>query len=163
MKNTMLATYRYGSPRSRNELLRIGVARQVPRGVRREDWQRLGYFDVWMPLLAPSSELRKEYQGGKLSFDEFSCRYRKEMAQRESRQLIELLAAMLPFHPISIGCYCEDEARCHRSLLRQLIEEEAKARGVAFSAACHESEAGGQYVSPVCYAHFEEEHRAPKE
>jgi uncharacterized protein YeaO (DUF488 family) len=161
MTNPMLITYRYGSPRSRNELLRVGAAGQVPRGVHKEDWQRLGYFDVWMPLLAPSAELRKEYRGGKLSFEEFSCRYRKEMTRRESRQVIELLAAMLPFHPISIGCYCEDEALCHRSILRTLIEEEAKARGTAFSA---EGESEGQYVSPVCYAHLEREgHPAPKE
>ena len=152
MKKTMLTTYRYGSPRSRDELLRVGAAGQVPRGVHKEDWQRLGYFDVWMPLLAPSVELRKKYRGGELSFEEFSCRYRKEMTKRESRQVIELLAAMLPFHPVSVGCYCEDEALCHRSILRALIEEEAKARGVAFSAVGgHE----GQYASPVCYAHLE--------
>jgi uncharacterized protein YeaO (DUF488 family) len=156
----MLTTYRYGSPRSRDELLRIGAARQVPRGVPREDWQRLGYFDVWMPLLAPSAELRKEYRGGALPFEEFAHRYRKEMTKRESRQVIELLAAMLPFQPISVGCYCEDESLCHRSVLRALIEEEARERGLAFSSARdHE----GQYASPVCYAYLEKEHhRSPR-
>ncbi len=147
----MLTTYRYGSPRSRDELLRIGVARQVPRGVRREEWQCRGHFDVWMPLLAPSAELVAEYRHGKISFASFTKRYKTEMKCRESRQVIELLAAMLPFQPISIGCYCEDETHCHRSLLRELIEEEAKARGMAFAAEGKESEEAIRYASPVCY------------
>ncbi len=148
--------YRYGAPRSRDELVRIGVARQVPRGVKREDWQRLGYFDVHLPLLAPSAPLIKAFRGGEIPFETFEQRYRKEMKAREPRQVIELLAAMVAFEPVSLGCFCEDETRCHRTLLRTLIEETARARGAAFGQGA-ETKSGEttHFASPVCYADYE--------
>jgi len=146
-----LTTYRYGSPRSAKEGVRIGVARQPPRGIRKEDWQRLGYCDVRVPLLAPSPELIARYRHGKIGFPEFSRHYQTEMKRPESRQAIELLAALLPFVPMSLGCFCEDETKCHRIILRKLVEKEARARGAAFAAAAGEP---GPLASPACYAHL---------
>ena len=152
--------YRYGSPRSRDELVRIGVARQVPRGVKCEDRQRLGYFDVHLPLLAPSAPLIKAFRGGEIPFETFERRYRKEMEAPEPRQVIELLAAMIAFEPVSLGCFCEDETRCHRMLLRSLIEERAKARGAAFPREAGETgQESPHFASPVCYANYECEER----
>ena len=73
------------------------------------------------------------------------------MKRPESRQVIELIAALLPFVPMSLGCFCEDESKCHRSVLRKLVEKEAKARGAAFAAA---SGGGPGFASPACYAHL---------
>lgn len=147
-------TYRYGSLRECGEGLRIGTARFLPRGVKREDWQEKGYFDLWLPLLAPEPDYIKKYLGGNLSFAAFSRRYLSRMKQRESRQVIELLAGVSLFLPISLGCYCEDESRCHRSLLHKLVAAEAGKRRPGFQAAkvCGELEGLRQYASPVCYA-----------
>jgi len=152
--------YRYGAPRSRDELVRIGVARQVPRGVKREDRQRLGYFDVHLPLLAPSAPLIKAFRGGEIAFETFERRYRREMEAPEPRQVIELLATMVAFEPVSLGCFCEDEARCHRTLLRTLIEERAKERGALFGREAAETgQEPPRFASPVCYANYEREER----
>jgi len=157
MKSNLLTTYRYGSSRSRDELLRLGVARQLPRGIRKTDYQKRGYFDVWMPLLAPSPGLVKEYRHGKIPFRTFASRYRKEMKSPEARHVISLVAAMLPFCPVSLGCFCEDESRCHRSLLAELVWAEAKARGAAFAAGSTPGEERERFTSPVCYAALEKE------
>ena len=147
-------TYRYGSPRECEEGLRIGTARYLPRGVKREDWQRKGYFDLWVPLLAPDPEYIKKYLGGDMTFAAFSRHYLARMKQSECRQVIALLAGVSLFLPISLGCYCEDESHCHRSLLHKLVAAEAKKKRPAFQAAEIFERVGElrQYASPVCYA-----------
>ncbi|MFC7338650.1 DUF488 domain-containing protein [Haloferula chungangensis] len=105
------------------EGLRIGVARQVPRGVKREEYVPGGYFDVWLPLVAPSAELVKNYQAGEVSTKQFFRSYRSEMRVVDKRHVIELLAAMATRSPIHLGCFCADESRCHRSALLELVLE----------------------------------------
>lgn len=137
------STYRYAAPRRQGEGLRIGVARHVPRGVRREDRQRLGYFDFWLPMLGPSPALLKKYRAGQITWAAFARHYRKEMRQPACQQVIELLAAFSCSTSFSLGCYCEDGTRCHRSLLLPLVLE---AR-----ASCSEPSETGSFASPPCY------------
>lgn len=120
-----LKTFRCGDPPHRGEGLRIAVTRRPPRGVARQDWHR--HFDVWFPILAPSEALRRRWKSDNFGFGEYCLRYERELLGRaESRQAVELLAALAARTPISIGCYCEDESLCHRSHLRKLIEGMAK-------------------------------------
>ena len=154
-----ISTYRYGSPRHENEGLRLGVARHVPRGIRRTDWQSRGYFDQWVPLLAPSSDLVAKYQQKKVSFLTFARLYENQMKTRESRQVIDLLATIAVFLPISLGCYCEDEDLCHRSVLRKMILKAAEVKAREFTIFLENRESGdiAKYASPVCFRDFEEE------
>jgi uncharacterized protein YeaO (DUF488 family) len=154
MTEPMLTCYRYGSKRALKEGLRIGAARHVPRGVRRQDWQRCNYFDVWLPLVAAASDLVADYRHEKIGFKVFSQRYRNQMKATESRQVVQLLGTMSLSQPISIGCYCEDEKRCHRSILRELIANEAKAVAGRLFAARPDAHGDDEehYASPVCYA-----------
>jgi len=148
-----ISCYRYGSERA-GEGLRIGAARHVPRGIKREDWQRKNYFDIWVPLLAPSSDLVANYVHKKIPFAVFARRYRTEMKNRESRQVIQLIAAASFFQPLSVGCFCENEALCHRRLLLDLILKEAKARAGGFSKLEEsEGETFLKFASPVCFGH----------
>ena len=120
-----LSTYRAGSPRTPGEGLRVGTVRYVPRGVRREDYARLDYFDVWFPLLAPSPELIRWLKSKGTPTDAawatFGRRYTQEMSRTDPSQAIALLAELAQRTPIAVGCYCENEARCHRSILRDLL------------------------------------------
>jgi uncharacterized protein YeaO (DUF488 family) len=152
-----VSTYRYASPRRDGEGLRLGVARRVPRGVRHEDYRREGYFDQWLPLLAPSAELVAAYRRRKMPFATFASRYKKQMEQGDSHRLVELLAAISLFLPISIGCYCEDENLCHRSILQKLILKEALEKAEEF-ALLQRSERAEilRYASPVCLRDFDE-------
>lgn len=118
-----LRTVRLGSPRSKDEGLRIGTVRYLPRGVRKADLARKDYFDVWLPILAPSRELLREFKSGSRPISRFFARYRREMQETDARQTIELLAALARRTPIAIGCYCEDESHCHRSVLLELIRD----------------------------------------
>jgi uncharacterized protein YeaO (DUF488 family) len=123
-KNLKLGTYRCGSPRGEGEGLRIGTVRYLPRGVRKEEYARKDYFDVWLPAVAPSAKLIRSYRDGRLSWKSFEERYRGEMRKStDARQTITLISEIAKRTPISIGCYCEDEGRCHRSVLRKAIEE----------------------------------------
>lgn len=120
---------RLGSSRAPGEGLRVGTVRRPPRGVPRTDFARRDYYDVWLPGLAPSEALVK---AGRLARDErgfrsFARRYRAELARPDAARLLDLLAALSHTAALSIGCYCEDEGRCHRSVLR----EELAARGAA--------------------------------
>jgi uncharacterized protein YeaO (DUF488 family) len=155
----MIHTYRYGSPRKDGEGLRIGSARFLPRGVRREDWQKNGYFDLWLPLLAPEPEFIKKFLAGQMTFAVFARHYRARMKQPECRQVIELLAGVSLFLPISLGCYCEEEARCHRSLLRERIAAEAEKKRPGFAAldALRGSAELRKFSSPVCFADWDDE------
>jgi uncharacterized protein YeaO (DUF488 family) len=126
-----IQTYRLGSSRCRGEGLRIGVVRYLPRGVHKENYARLDYYDVWLPLLAPSPRLLAWIHARDVSeasvWREFTKRYRNEMLNStNSRQAIRLLAKLAQRTPIAIGCHCENEQRCHRSILLQLIQDVAK-------------------------------------
>lgn len=119
-----IGLYRYGESAGLPGLT-LGVAHYPPRGVRKTDYAARGYFEVWTPLVAPSSGLVAAFHGDEIDFKTFARRYRTEMKRPESRHTIELLAAIAKREPINLGCYCEDENRCHRSLLRELIAEAA--------------------------------------
>lgn len=116
---------RLGSDRAKGEGLRIGTVRRPPRGVPKERYAAEDWYDVWLPNLAPSQELVKEAQGAKTDAEwhSFVRKYRSEMARPEAKHLLALLAALSRETGFSVGCYCEDEARCHRSVLRELLEE----------------------------------------
>jgi uncharacterized protein YeaO (DUF488 family) len=114
---------RIGTRRSRDEGLRIGAVRYVPRGVKKIDYSRLDYFDVWLPILAPSRELLAQYTRTAMSAAAFFERYRTEMKPAEPRQVIELLSRMAQRTPIAVCCYCENPAECHRSVLVDLIRD----------------------------------------
>lgn len=123
-----LRTFRHGDAPKRGEGLRIGTTRRPPRGVPRLRWQRDDHFDVWFPVLAPSAALLRRFNRSQtMSYKDFCASYERELlASAESRQAVELLAALALRTAISIGCYCEDESTCHRSHLRKLIERAAR-------------------------------------
>lgn len=118
-----LRVVRLGSPRVTGEGLRIGTVRRPPRGVPRSEFASGNWYDVWLPLLAPSEATRKMGRAAKgdASWRRFARRYRTEMTRPEAKQTIALLAALSHVADFSVGCYCEDESRCHRSLLRELL------------------------------------------
>jgi uncharacterized protein YeaO (DUF488 family) len=117
---------RLGTPRARGEGLRIGTVRRPPRGVRKDQYAARDYFDVWLPDLAPSGALVTWVMAAQVTpqrWATFSRRYRREMRQPAAHRLIGLLAALSAETNFSVGCYCEDETRCHRSVLRDLLTE----------------------------------------
>jgi uncharacterized protein YeaO (DUF488 family) len=116
---------RLGSPREPNEGLRVGTVRRPPRGVRKEDFAAKDFFDVWFPNLSPSAELVKEAQsaGNERSWSAFKKRFRAEMSRPDTSRELDLLAALSHQTNLSLGCYCENEAGCHRSVLRELLTE----------------------------------------
>lgn len=120
-----LSTYRLGSPRPKGEGLRIGTTRFLPRGVKKSDYAARGYFDVWLPLLAPSRELLAWYREADRPPEDFFRRYRKEMSATDPRQAIALLAELARRTRLAVGCHCEDETRCHRTALAALIRDAA--------------------------------------
>jgi uncharacterized protein YeaO (DUF488 family) len=127
-KAATLATFRAGTRRQSGEGLRIGTVRYLPRGVAKRDYAARDYFDVWFPTLAPSRELIRWLRSQPWTpalQRAFAARYRREMSAPEAARALELLAAIAKQTPISIGCYCEDESRCHRSVLRELIKKAA--------------------------------------
>jgi len=114
---------RLGSERAKDEGLRIGTVRRPPRGVPRREFATRNFYDVWLPNLAPSESLLKTGQiaGGEREWRAFARRYRAEMARPEVSHLLDVLAALSHTTNFSVGCYCQDESRCHRSLLRELL------------------------------------------
>ena len=117
---------RLGSPRGKAEGLRLGTARRPPRGVRKQDYARQNYFDVWFPDLAPSQGLVSWALSEPWTdrrWARYVKSYRREMQARERQRLLEVLARLSQQADFSIGCYCEPEDRCHRSILRQLLAE----------------------------------------
>lgn len=116
---------RLGSPRAPDEGTRLGTVRRPPRGVPKEQFAAQNWYDVWFPNLAPSLETMKLGLAAKspAQWAKFSKRYRSEMAAPGPRHDLELLAALSHATDFSVGCYCEDEARCHRSILKQLLIE----------------------------------------
>lgn len=116
---------RLGSERVKGEGLRIGTVRRPPRGVPKERYSAENWYDVWLPNLAPSAELVKEAQaaGTPREWEAFQRKYRAEMARPEAAKVLELLAALSRQTNFSVGCYCEDESHCHRSVLREILAE----------------------------------------
>lgn len=114
-----------GSARTPGEGLRIGTVRRPPRGVPKERFAADNWYDVWLPQLAPSAELVKQAQAATTdaAWREFCRRYRAEMAAADNDRLLSLLAALSRQTNFSIGCYCANEAHCHRSVLRELLVE----------------------------------------
>jgi uncharacterized protein YeaO (DUF488 family) len=114
-----------GSPRANNEGLRIGTVRRPPRGVPKSEFASRNYYDVWLPNLAPSDQLLKAGRSAKDETDwrSFIKRYRSEMNRAENSRVLDLLAALSHQANFSVGCYCDDEQHCHRSVLRQLLAE----------------------------------------
>jgi uncharacterized protein YeaO (DUF488 family) len=115
---------RLGTPRAGGEGTRIGTVRRPPRGVPKELFASGNWYDVWFPNLAPSMETMKLGQAVESAADwaKFERRYRAEMAQPDAAHAIALLAALSRQADFSVGCYCENEARCHRSVLRELLK-----------------------------------------
>ncbi|MBI2380391.1 MAG: DUF488 family protein [Gammaproteobacteria bacterium] len=122
---------RLGSPRSEGEGLRIGTVRRPPRGVRKEEYAARDIYDVWFPNLSPSEELLKEGQGvsDEQDWKRFQRKFLAEMKLPTASRELDLLAALSHQTNFALGCYCEDESRCHRSILRRLLA----ARGAVFS------------------------------
>ncbi len=116
---------RLGSPRGKGEGLRIGTVRRPPRGVPKSEFASRDFYDVWLPELSPSEELVKLAQAAadERGWKTFVRRYRAEMARPEASRLLDLLAALSRETSFAVGCYCADEARCHRSVLRELLAE----------------------------------------
>ena len=118
---------RLGSPRAKDEGTRIGTVRRPPRGVPKSQFAVRDFYDVWFPNLAPSVETMKLGQQAVTEKDwvTFAKRYRAEMAAPEASRTLDVLAALSKHADFSVGCYCEDESRCHRSILRELLRERA--------------------------------------
>ena len=116
---------RLGSDRSPDEGLRIGTVRRPPRGVPHSRFSTANWYDVWLPNLSPSQETVTLGQNAKTDRDwaTFARRYRAEMKQADNNRVLDLLAALSHGSQFSVGCYCEEESRCHRSVLRELLLE----------------------------------------
>jgi uncharacterized protein YeaO (DUF488 family) len=116
---------RLGSPRIPGEGLRLGTVRRPPRGVPKSEYVSRNFYDVWLPELAPSESLVKEalHASDERAWGRFVKRYRTEMKRPEARRLLVLLAALSHQTNFSVGCYCAEEARCHRSVLKALLLE----------------------------------------
>lgn len=114
-----------GSPRKPNEGLRIGTVRRPPRGVPKSDFAKLDYYDVWFPNLSPTPELVQEALAAKdeRAWKAFSRKFRHEMSAPDRSRELDVLAALSHHTNLSVGCYCKDENRCHRSVLRELLAE----------------------------------------
>jgi uncharacterized protein YeaO (DUF488 family) len=114
-----------GTPRKRGEGVRLGTVRRPPRGVPKSDFARLDYYDVWFPNLSPSAELVHEALGAadERAWGAFRRKFRQEMRQLDRSRELDLLAALSHQTSLSLGCHCEDESRCHRSVLRELLAE----------------------------------------
>ena len=116
---------RLGSPRAKNEGLRLGTVRRPPRGVPKAEFAPRDFYDVWLPDLAPSEALVSQARraSSEREWNAFVRKYRAEMKRPEAVRLLALLAALSHDTSFSVGCYCENESRCHRSVLRALLAE----------------------------------------
>jgi uncharacterized protein YeaO (DUF488 family) len=116
---------RLGSPRKAKEGLRLGTVRRPPRGVPKSEYAKRDFYDVWLPHLSPSQELLKEVKAAhdNKSWSRFERKFRSEMNALDTAKILDLLAALSHRTDFSVGCYCTDESRCHRSILCQLLAE----------------------------------------
>ncbi|KAA0981645.1 DUF488 family protein [Pseudomonas sp. ANT_J12] len=119
-----ISIVRLGSPRMPDEGLRIGTVRRPPRGVPKAEFASRDFYDVWQPLLSPSPELVAQAQAAQdaKAWDTFKRKFKTEMNQPAPSHLLDLLAALSHQTALAVGCYCEDEAHCHRSVLRELLQ-----------------------------------------
>jgi uncharacterized protein YeaO (DUF488 family) len=127
-----LSTFQVGTPAKPAQGLRIGVTRFPPRGVPKDRWATDGYFDVWLPVLAPSAklvaEIKKKQSGPAAAFLKALDKYERELLSNSTgRQTVEFLAQVAARMPISIGCACADESRCHRARLYKILQAHAPA------------------------------------
>ena len=120
---------RLGSARGPGEGLRIGTVRRPPRGVRKEDYATKNIYDIWFPNLSPSEKLLQRALAAEddKSWRTFKRQFLAEMKTPEASRDLDLLAALSHRTNFAIGCYCEDEARCHRSILRELLAQRGAA------------------------------------
>lgn len=120
-----LRIVRLGSDRFREEGLRIGTVRRPPRGVPKSEYSVQNWYDVWLPNVAPTQELMKMGQAAKTEKEwaSFAGKYRAELNNPEKSRILDLLAALSHTTNISVGCYCENEHRCHRSVLKAVLAE----------------------------------------
>ncbi len=131
----MIAIVRLGSPRHPGEGLRLGTVRRPPRGVPKADFAKRDFYDVWFPNLSPTEPLLKQALQAQRESPEnearawraFERRFRAEMNHPDASRLLDLLAALSHQTSFSLGCYCADESRCHRSILRKLLAERGAA------------------------------------
>ncbi|RTD89806.1 DUF488 family protein [Variovorax atrisoli] len=119
---------RLGTPRAPDEGLRVGTVRRPPRGVPKTEFASQDWYDVWYPNLAPSVEAMKQAQeaqkaGSPAQWNAFVRKFKAEMAEPDASRSLDLLAALSHGTSLSVGCYCEEESRCHRSVLRSLLAE----------------------------------------
>jgi uncharacterized protein YeaO (DUF488 family) len=122
---------RLGTERLPGEGLRLGTVRRPPRGVRKSEYASRDFYDIWLPLLAPSAALVKQALAARSEreWNRFASKYRREMSAAGPRALLDILAALSQQADFSVGCYCADESRCHRAVLRKLfIERGAQTR-----------------------------------
>jgi uncharacterized protein YeaO (DUF488 family) len=114
-----------GSKRAKGEGTRLGTVRRPPRGVPKAEFAKRDYYDVWLPELSPSEKLVKLALGASSDkqWSAFAKGYRREMSAPQAAHLLDALAALSQRSDFSVGCYCKDEARCHRSILRELLRE----------------------------------------
>ena len=125
---------RLGMPRTSGEGLRLGTVRRPPRGVRKEDYARRDFYDLWLPELAPSMALLTYaflVPWTPARWATYSRRYRSEMNKPPAARLLALLAALSHTSDFSVGCYCADETLCHRSILRELLQQHGAVMGEA--------------------------------
>ncbi|MBM3217701.1 MAG: DUF488 family protein [Candidatus Rokubacteria bacterium] len=121
-----LRVVRLGSPRAKDEGLRLGTVRRPPRGVKKTDYARRDFYDVWLPDLAPSAPLVSwalSTPWTDTRWASYAKRYRREMRTPGRQRLLEMLARLSHQANLSVGCYCEREDRCHRSILRDLLAD----------------------------------------
>jgi uncharacterized protein YeaO (DUF488 family) len=116
---------RLGTPKAPGEGVRLGTVRRPPRGVPKDQYAKQHYYDVWLPNLAPSAALVHSARtlDSAQGWKRFAQRYRAEMKKPDASRLLDALAALSHTADFSVGCYCEDEQRCHRSVLREILRE----------------------------------------
>jgi uncharacterized protein YeaO (DUF488 family) len=116
---------RLGTPRRKNEGVRLGTVRRPPRGVAKADFARLDYYDVWFPNLSPTAELVKQalHARNEREWAAFRRKFIREMSAPDRSRELDVLAALSHHTNLALGCYCADESRCHRSILRELLLE----------------------------------------
>ncbi|MBX9602464.1 MAG: DUF488 family protein [Bryobacteraceae bacterium] len=120
-----ISIVRLGSPRGPGEGLRIGTVRRPPRGVPKAEFAARDFYDVWLPQLSPSPDLVQQAMSARddREWQAFRRKFRQELNQPESSRLLDLLAAMSKQTNFAVGCYCQEEARCHRSVIRELLSQ----------------------------------------
>ena len=127
-----IAVVRLGSPRGPGEGLRLGTVRRPPRGVPKSEFARRDFYDVWLPPLSPTANLvaAAQHAADDNAWRAFVRKFRAEMNRPDAARLLDLLAALSHQTNFAIGCYCENEARCHRSVLKALLAERGAALAV---------------------------------